>query len=104
MVRAVAPTASLCARTTGHMPDAAFNPAWSPDGRGPGRASARDHHDDPVRRNPQRVLDGELSAFPAGLDSEIVAGDRSSNLAPPPTTNAGRTTESNGLGRRHRSR
>ena len=35
-VRAVAPTASLCARTTtGHTPDAAFNPAWSPDGRGP---------------------------------------------------------------------
>ena len=35
-MRAVAPTASLCARTTtGHTPDAAFNPAWSPDGRGP---------------------------------------------------------------------
>jgi hypothetical protein len=82
MVRAVAPTASLVA--SGERPYArrGLQPGMVAGRPGPGRASTRDDHDDPVQRNPQRVLDGELSGFPAGLDREIVISNRSSNLAP----------------------
>ena len=64
------------------MPDAAFNPAWSPDIRAP---------DEPALGTITTIrYDGirnaswtaSLSGFPAGLDREIVISNRSSNLAP----------------------
>ena len=86
------------------MPDAAFNPTWSPGGRRFAYCAFTDRPRTSQRSGSSRrsgTTDGIRNTsrtravrLPAGLDREAVIGDRSSNLAPPPITRRCRTSES----------